>query len=344
MADILQDKKSIFHVLAGLMDDPKKLNDTRNYRLTIEDFPESFHRIIFGIIHNLNAQGIENISAFEVDNALSEFPKMYKIYNDANGLDYVEKIEQLGEPENFELHYNRVKKHSLLRSCQKKGINISDIYDQGVLDVRDSEEQQERFNIMSLHEMVSHIEAKVIEIRDEFLFDSDNKGSHMGDNLLEIMQEKFERPSYGAGFSSGLFTAATRGARLKKVYMNSAPSGVGKSRFAISSMLAICVPEIYDKETDTWIQTGATGRGLYVGTELEEDEVKIPAICYIADVEEEKIQEASLTEEEKERLLKAIDILKRTPFWFEQLHDFDLADIEHVIVKHINKNDVQYVA
>lgn len=248
MTDTIQDKKSIFHVLAGLISEPEILNDTRSYRLTTDDFPETFHKIVFGIISNLNSQGIEVISSFEIDNALSEFPKMYKIYNDANGLEYIERIEQLGEPENFDLHYNRIKKHSFLRSCQSKGIDVSDIYDQRTLDIEDSEDQQKRFNSMTLEDMVHHVEAKMIEIRDEFLFDSDNKGSHMADNLEEIIAEKFQRPSYGAGFSSGLYTAVTRGARLKKVFLNSAPSGVGKSRFAISSMLAICVPEIYDSK------------------------------------------------------------------------------------------------
>lgn len=344
MAELLQDKKSIFQVLSGIIKNPEVLDNVREYRLSIDDFPESFHKIIYGAVYNLHIQGIENITRFEIDNALSEFPNQYRIYNDSNGIDYLEKIEELGQPENFDLHYMRVKKYSFLRSCQKRGIDITDIYDHSILDVKESESQQERFNTTPLEDMVKHIESKVIEIQDEFLFDNENKGSHMADNLREIVAEKMERPSYGAGFSSALYTAATRGARKKKVYMNSAPSGVGKSRFSISSMLAICVPEIWDSKLKEWIKTGATGRCLYVGTELEEDEVKIPALCYIADVEEDKIQEARLTQDEKLRIEKAIGILEITPFWFEQLHDFDLADIEHVIVKNINKNNVEYVA
>lgn len=346
MTEILQDKKSIFQVFAGLMASPEILGNTKEYKLTIEDFPETFHKIIFGAMYNLHSQGIEKITRFEVDNALSEFPNQYRIYNENNisGTDYLEKVEELGQPENFDLHYARVKKHSFLRSCVKRGIDITDIYDHTLIDVNESESQQELFNTMSLEDMVKHVEGKVLEIKDEFLFDSENKGSHMADNLREIIAEKMEKPSYGAGFSSALYTAATRGARLKKVYLNSAPSGTGKSRFAISAMLSICVPEIWDKETESWIKTGATGRCLYIGTELEEDEVKIPAICYIANVEEDKIQDATLTDNEKERLQKAISILEETPFWFEQLHDFDLSDIEHVIVKNINKHDVSYIS
>lgn len=344
MTTILQDKKSIFQTFAGLMSNPDILGNTREYKLHTDDFPEAFHKIIFGVMYNLHTQGIERITRFEVDNALSEFPNQYRIYNENNGHDYLEKVEELGQPENFDLHYSRVKKYSFLRSCVSKGISISHIYDHTLIDVKESEEQQKLFNTTSLETMIKEVERKMLEIKDEFLFDSENQGSHMADNLREIMAEKMLRPSYGAGFSSKLFTAATRGARLKKVFLNSAPSGVGKSRFAISSMLSICVPEIWDSEANQWVLTGARGRCLYIGTELEEDEVKIPAICYIADVEEEKVQDATLSDEEKERLDKAIDILEKTPFWFEQLHDFDLADIEHTITKNINKNSVSYIS
>lgn len=344
MTEIIQDKKSIFQVLAGLMASPDLFGNTKEYKLSTDDFPESFHKILYGAMYNLYTQGIETISRFEIDNALSEFPNQYRIYNDVGGIDYLEKMEDLGQLENFKIHYSRVKKHSFLRSCVEKGINISDIYDQSLIDVKESEKQQEQFNTMSLEEMVKHVESRFLEIKDEFLFDSENKGSHMAENLREIIAEKMLKPSYGAGFSSALYTAATRGARLKKVYMNSAPSGVGKSRFAISSMLSICVPEMWDKKTNSWVKTGATGRCLYIGTELEEDEVKIPAICYIANVEEDKIQDATLTDAEKIRIQKAIEILEDTPFWFEQLHDFDLSDIEHVIVKNVNKHNINYVS
>lgn len=340
----MQDKKSIFQLFAGLMASPDVLGNAREYKLTTDDFPESFHKIIFGAMYNLHAQGIERITRFEVDNALSEFPNQYRIYNENNGHDYLEKIEELGQPENFDLHYTRVKKYSFLRSCVSKGISISHIYDHTLIDINESEAQQKLFNSTKLEDMIKEVESKMLEIKDEFLFGSENSGSHMSDNLREIVAEKMLRPSYGAGFSSKLFTAATRGARIKKVFLNSAPSGVGKSRFAISSMLSICVPEIWNSETNQWELTGARGRCLYIGTELEEDEVKIPAICYIADVDEDKIQDATLTDAEKKRLQKAISILEKTPFWFEQLHDFDLTDIEHVITKNINKHSVSYVA
>ena len=344
MKIILHDKIAILHVFAGLIKSPELIGNTKEFKLSTEDFPERFHQIIYGAIYNLFSNGVERISAIEIDKLLREFPSQYHVFNEANGLDYLFKVEEIGQPENFFLHYSTVKKFSFLRACRACGIDISDIYDPQIVDIKESELQQESFNNMTLNEMVSHIEGKLISLKDEYLFDSAGRGSHMAENLREIIAEKMKSPSYGANLNSGLYTAATRGARLKKVYMVSAPSGTGKSRFSLASMLSICVPEIWSSEEKKWVKTGATGKCLFITTELEEDEVKIPALCYIADVPEDRLQSATLTDEEQERIHKAIGILEETPFWFEELHDFDLEDVEHTIVKNVNKNNISYIS
>lgn len=341
---ILQDKIAILHVFAGLINDPSLIGNTKEYKLSTDDFPERFHQIIYGALYNLHSNGVEKITEIEIDKLLREFPSQYHIFNEANGLEYLNKVGEIGQPENFILHYNTVKKFSFLRSCVEKGIGITDIYDPSIIDVKETEIQQETFNNISLNELIAHVEGKLISLKDDFLFDSDRKGSHMSENTREIIEDKMKKATYGAGFASEYYNAITRAARLRKVYLVSGSSGSGKSRFALANMLAICVPEKYDKKTNTWIKTGATGRCLFVSTELEEDEVKIPALCYIANVSEHKVQNAKLDEGEKARIYKAIEILEKTPFWFEELHDFDLEDIEHVISKNINKNGVQYVS
>src|SRR5690606_24607303 len=111
-----------------------------------------------------------------------------------------------------------------------------------------------------------------------------------------------------------------------KIYLFSGNSGSGKSRFSLGNVLGACVPTIYNPDTGEWEQTGANGKGLFITTELDEEEVKIPALCYIAAVEESHIHEGKLTKEESIRLDMAADILESTPIWFEELMDFDIAD------------------
>jgi replicative DNA helicase len=340
----LQDKKAIMHVFAGLMAEPELMGMSKQYNLKVEDFPEKFHKLIFGAIFNLYQQGISEISPQVIDGYLSAFALQYKIYEDNSGLDYLFKVEELGMPSNFDYYYNRIKKYSFLRACISQGINVSDIFDTTMVDIKDSEKQQEVFDEMTLEDMVKRIEDRVMDIKGDFLFDSENNGSQMAEGLREAIAEKKLKPTYGNQLASSYYTAVTRGALPRKLMLISGNSGSGKSRFALANILTICVPEIYDSKKGQWVKTGATGRGAFISTELEDMEIKIPSLCFIADIDEDKIHRALLTEEEQIRLDRAIEILEITPVWFEELHDFDLDDIEHVIEKNVRKNGVTHVA
>src|SRR5690606_8672591 len=165
---------------------PVILKNTREYKLSISDFTERYHKLVFGAINNLSEQGIEKITPVSIDGYLSNMPAQYLTFNDNGGLDYLYKMEELGEPSNFEMYYNQVKKYSFLRSCVASGIDISDLYDNTIVDLKEAEKQQETFDTISLDEMMNHIENKLIDIKDDFLSDKDNKGSHMSDNLKAI--------------------------------------------------------------------------------------------------------------------------------------------------------------
>lgn len=339
----LQDKRAITQVFAGIMAQPDRLKN-KEYKLVKEDFPETFHKIIYAAMFNIQLQGAQKISAITIDSHLSVYTDQYRIFQDNQGLDYLLAIEETGEPENFNYHYQRVKKFSLLRECVKNGLDISDIYDTRVVDLKEEKERNDKFNEASLEDMIKHIESKMINIKDQFLFDQNSKGSHMADNIEEIIDAKMESPSYGLPFQSGYLNTVTRGMRLGKLYCVSGDSGSGKTRTLLSMVLSATVPEIYDIKNKKWVKTGATGSGLFISTELEESEVKIPAICFIAGIDETKINDANLTTEEQERISRAVKILSESKMWFEELHDFDIEDLEHVITKHINKNDVTHVA
>lgn len=341
----LQDKKAFMHVFSALMEEPFKLSQSKEYPLTDEDFPERFFKIVFSAIYNLYHEGLEKITPIEIDGYLSNTPTQYHIFNENEGLEYLEKVLELGEPENFEYHYTRIKKFTLLRQYYQAGINISDIYDlDAFMDAKQEVIQNLRFNEMTIQQMVKHVENKLIDIKDKFIFDNEGYGGHIGENLDKILDSKMQTPSYGASFPSGFYNTATRGARKRKLYCVSGSSGSGKTRKLLADNLSFCVPIIYDTKKKKWVKTGAVGKGLFISTELEEEEVKIPALCYVAGVEEEKIYNNDLFQEERKRLEIASKILEKTDFWIEELFDFDVEDIEHLIEKYINKYDVTHIS
>lgn len=339
----MQDKKAIMHVLAGLIKNPEILGRASEYKITVDDFPEKFHKIVFATIHNLYNSGVESITPIEIDGYLSNYDNQYRIFNDNNGVDFLFKIAELSDEENFDFHYERLKKYSFLRDCESKGININDIYDKSAVDLKEIEEQQERLDSLSLEELIKTIEMKVLELKNTHSFSNKTSGERMGENVKEVLEDALQNPDYGAPLNSLYLNAIVRGARRKKFYLRSAESGGGKTRQGIGDLLRICATEIYNIDTKEWEKTGNTGKGLFITTELESDEIRIPALCYISGVQEDKILEQTVTKEEISRLEKASEILDNSPIWIEYLSDFDLVDIDYTIERNIIQNDVEYV-
>jgi len=336
----LQDKSSYIHLFSALIKNPYVLTD---HPMSEKDFPERFHRVVFSAVYNLIGDGAEEISSLTVDSYLKSTPTQHKIFEDGQGIDYIEACLERGEAGNFEYHYARVKKFTLLRQYYMSGIDISDIYSIDFMSSEEEIQQHRRFNEMTVNQMITHIESKFINIKDEFVYEKDGYGGHISDNINEILEEAMQRPDYGAPFLSPMYNTATRGARRRKLYCRSGNTGSGKTRGGLGDLLYQCVPIIYDPIKEYWIYTGNREKGLIISTELEENEVKIPALCFIACVSEDKLRNNELTEDERKRLRIAKKILEKTDFWLEELFDFDIDDLEHLIQKYINKHDVGYV-
>lgn len=338
----LQDKLAITQLLAGLIKHPERTS-SRDYDLSTDDFVEKIHQIIFGAITNLYANEAKKITTLEIDAYLSNYTEQYRIFNDNEGLEYLEAIQELSEIDNFDMHYQRVKKFSFLRECKKIGIDISDIYNEKVVDLDEEEKRNQRFDKMTLMDMIKHVELKIINIKEQFLSHSLTNGGHISENVEEIIESKQHAPSFGAPQASLYLNAIFRGSRLRKFNLKHGNTGGGKSRFGMANMAVKTIPEIWDGKENKWVKTGADKRGLIISTELDEEEIKLPFIAYIANVDESLIHENKLTHEEKLRVQKAVTILEESNLWFEELSDFDIEDIETTIVKHINLHDVQFV-
>ena len=332
------------HVFAGLMAEPTRLTQRRDFPITEEDFVDKFHKIIYASMYNMAINGVEKITSLEIITALNAHPTQKAIFDSNDGEEYLEALEEMGLPENFDYHFERVKKFTLLRRYAKQGIDFDDIYSTDpFLTAQQEIENNARFNGLSVHDMIKIIDSKIIDIKSDFTNEEEGYQGHVAENLKDILAQKKLAPSYGANVQSAYMNTATRGARKRKLYCLSGSSGSGKTRSGLANALGYSVPIIYDSKKGKWVKTGATGRTVFISTELEEEEIKIPAVCWIAEIDEEKVQENTLTEEEENRLAIAIEILSRTPFWVVEMFDFDVDDIEHTVQKYINKHDVDYV-
>ena len=92
-----------------------------------------------------------------------------------------------------------------------------------------------------------------------------------------------------------------------------------------------------------WIRNGASQPTLFIATEQDKGEVQTMMLAFLSDVDEDHILRGKYLEGERDRVLRAAEILQESPIWVEELPDFSLQDVENKIKKNIREHDVRYV-
>jgi replicative DNA helicase len=339
-------KRSVFQVLGNLMKKPSLLDDEK-YKLTKDDFysegESSFYVIIFAAINNLYEQGIEEIDIMMIDSFLSSYEVQYKVFNDNNGLEYLENASEQSNIRNFDYSYNRLKKFSLLREYKKNGFDIKDIYDESVINPKEQELMMEKFDNMTLQDIVNHFEEKQLKIRSVFLIDEQSECQHAAKGARQLLKKFKEEPDYGVSLIGNLQNTIFRGAKPKTLFMRSAPSNLGKTRLSLAEATDLAIDEIYDLEKKKWIYRNKGENVLFISTEMEAERLQPTILSYISGVKESKIKDGDLTPEEEQRLEKAVEVLEKSNFWIEYIPDFDTQMIETKIKQHIIENQAQYI-
>lgn len=335
-------KRSYLQVIGCLLKKPDLLSDSR-YNIDRDDFDETFHKMIFASIHNLYLQGVKNIDYISIDNYLSSYELQYKIFNENNGMDYIIECVTNSNLDNFEYSYERIKKFSLLRAFVEQGINISSIYDESIIEPNEQEKMQAKFDAYSVQDILHKMERKYVEVKNKFTVGMNNKGQQAGKGLQELKEKCKEAPEIGIPMASNIMNTIARGARLKKFYLRSAPTGLGKSRLASADACSYSVPYIWDLKEKKWMYRGVSEPTLYISTELEIDEVQTMFVAYVSGVEEDKILDGRYEGDEEERVDQAIAFIKEAPLYIEYMSDFNIEDIETLIRRYQIDYQVQYV-
>lgn len=337
------DTVSIMQVIGSVYISPNLLDMTDKYVITDEDFPDEFHRIIFGAIYKIHELGIKKIELENIIDFLSTRPKSEAIFKQQKGEEWLVKISSNVNLAGFDYYYNRLKKFSLLRAYDNCGLDISDIYDpDNIFDLKKKQVQEETLDNSTLEELADKVDAKIEAIRLQYVDDVWEESSQAAEGIFDLIQKFKDTPEVGIPLYGPLINTVTRGARLKKFYLRSAATGVGKTRSMIADACYIACNQIYD-ENFGWIGCGVGQPTLYITTEQELEEVQTMMLAFISNVNEEHILNGKYVGDEEERVLKAAEILADAPLYIEELPDFSLQDIEARIVKGIRDHDARYV-
>ena len=337
------DKMAVLQVLGGLIRNPL-LFINKEYKLTEEDFPEQFHKIVYSAVEHLAAGGLEKITPIEIDQWLAPYPVQYKVFCDNNGMSYVAKASASVDESGFLFYYTKLKKYSLLNKMREEGFDVSPLYDASLVDPKRIAEMQAKFDEMSIADLVGYYESKVLQLKSDFCSSAQGvEECGAGEGLLDLIASYEKTPEFGVSMETPKMTTVCRGRRLKKFYIESAAQGVGKSRRAAGEACHLAIPQFYNTVSNRWEKRGLHESVLLISTELEAAEVQTMFLAYVSGVPEHHILDGRYVFDEKERVVQAAKYIAESRLYFVQITDFDVDDIENLIKKYHYLHGVQYV-
>lgn len=337
------DSTAIMQVIGCVFNTPQLLEYTDKYSITENDFQDQFHKIAFGAIYKLHELGAESISLESISDFLAQRPKSEAVFKQQKGEEWLLKVADAAMTSTFDYYYSRLKKMSLLRAYDNYGVDVSFIYDpDNIMDVKKKQLQEDFLDNATLEEIARKVDDRIDAIRSEYVDDVFGDAYQAGDGVIELIERLKKYPEVGVPLYGPLINTVTRGARLKKFYLRSAPTGVGKSRTMVADACYIACNWIYD-DVFGWIKNGVCQPTLYITTEQEKEEIQTMMLAFLSAVNEEHILNGTYEGDEEERVLRAAQILSEAPLYIEVLPDFSLQDIEDKIKKNIRDHDVKYV-
>ena len=337
------DTTAVMQVIGCIYNNPKILEYTDKYSIVDEDFSDTFHKTVFGAIYKIHELGANKITLESLSDFFATRPKSAAVYKQGKGEEWLLRISENCMPSAFDYYYGRLKKFSLLRAYDNCGVDVSDIYDpDNILDTKKKQMQEDLLDNASLEDIANKVDEKIEAIRYQYVDESFGEAQQAAEGIFELIEKFKEHPEVGVPLYGPLINTVTRGARLKKFYLRSAATGIGKTRSMIADCCYIGCNKIYD-ENFGWIGSGPAEPVLFITTEQELEEIQTMMLAFLSNVNEEHILNGEYGEGEEERVIQAAKLLKESPIYVEELPDFSLQDVENKIKKNIRDHDVKYV-
>lgn len=339
------DISSIVQVIGNIYNHQNLLDMDEKYFFNEEDFTEDFHKIVFGSIYNLHQLGVKEVTASSIEDYLNQRPKKLAVYQAHKGAEWLARCSESAKFSSFDYYYNRMKKMTLFRGYETfVGMDLSWLYDpNNILDIKKKQKQEDWLDNTPLERIADFIDDKITEIRMKYVDDAEVGGVQAGEGVDALLESLKESPEIGYPLFGPYVNTILRGARLKKFYLRSAATGVGKSRSMIADACYIGCSQMFDNASGKWITTGKAEPVLYIATEQSLDEIQTMMIAFLSGVNEEHILNGEYFAGEWERVAKAAQLLKQGKIYFESLPDFSLKDIENTIKRNVRERGVKYV-
>lgn len=334
------DKKAIFLLFGCYCINPRLILDEK-YATNVNDYPENFHKMIWGALVNIAKKGnVEKISPIDIENEIAQFDAATSLWKNNNGWEYVEEAISMATDKimNVGKYYNDVRKYSIIRNASEElKLDITFVYDES------DENKLEIFNKLTSAEVLNAISNKFMDFKSMWrnVF-GDNYSFKVGDGIKERLREhKEQENTYGYPFQSAYLTTVYRGMRRKKFIIRSSISGGGKSRSSLADGCNMVSDRIYDWNKHKWISTGESQKVLFISTELEKQEIQDIILAHVSGIDQDRIEEWNDITDEEERVLdESAEYIEDYEYYVEYMPDFTIDLITETIEKYVINHNI----
>lgn len=335
-------------IFGSIMKDPSVLSSLP-MPIVIDDFSQEnqISRVIYFSLSNLVDNGTVVINAVTIETYLQDYPSLLQTYNRNNGRQFVLMCLEKGQPENFPVFYNRLKKLSLLRDLKEHGYDISPYdFESASPGTKQEFECIQRYEEATEDDILNYIEKSFASIRSKHIC-STSGFKTAAQALREALAELELDPEIGPELNGAYYNSIVSGARRGKMYLRSGGSNTGKTRWAMFDACSIVFPIHFDKIKNNfvYIKDKIPQKTLFITTEMTDLEISRIMLAYVSGVEQSKIERKACSPEEKSRLKTAQMIIDKYEqyFFFEQIDNPNLSNVQSLIKKHVLLNDIGYV-
>lgn len=336
------DKRAIFLLLGCYCNEPR-LVCNKKYLTNVEDYPEVFHKTLFGAIVNIAKKcNVQKITSLEIENEVSQFDGALDVWNNNNGWDYInEAIEMTKDKiDNVSKYYDDVRKYSIIRNANENlKLDVSFLYDE------DNENIMNSFVSLSATDVLNKINEKFNQFKTLWSNRFEDAYSfQLGDDVDTLLYDyKNKTNVWGYPFQSKYLTALTRGMRPEKYTIISSISGGCKSRQAMTNACNIACDKIYNWHTKEWIFTGVKQPVLFISTELTKAEIQSCILAHISGVPQNRIVKWDQITKEEERIInESAELMKKCLFYGEYLPDFDDNVVDEMVSRYVINHNISF--
>ena len=302
-------KGTIQQILGSLMKHPQFLSEIDKYSLSMTDFSTKFEKYIFTAIQGLWRNGAPKITAFDIESYMEANEGAKKLFEQQNGLEYLQDIEEFSNVENFPYYYAKLKKLNLLRDLKKQNFPVSEFYQED-LTAPDAAEINQRFEDLTVADIITAVKKRLLVLESDYAGTEEVQEWDISGDIDDIVDSFGEDGSVGLPIQGSIFNRVIDGAQRSCLTIRSGASGTGKTRNAVADACLLAFPLRYNSATAQWEQVGSNQKVLFIITEQTDKQIKKMILAYLTDINESKFKYGRFTEEEKKVIEQGKQVLK----------------------------------